>query len=105
MRDLDIIPIMSLSPEEVEHIALLARLDFSIEEKEQYRLQLSSILDHIAALQKLDTSRIPPTSSVLPPRSRLRRDEVKTGLNQADVLRNAPVQSQGQFRVPPILDR
>jgi aspartyl-tRNA(Asn)/glutamyl-tRNA(Gln) amidotransferase subunit C len=96
---------MSLTPEEVDHIALLARLELSDAEKELYREQLSSILDHVARLQKLDTSHIPPTSSVLPPRSRLREDEIKTGLSKDRALRNAPDEKRGQFRVPPVLDR
>lgn len=102
---MDIIPVMSLTPEEVEHIALLARLELTAQEKEQYRLQLSSILDHFAVLQKLDTSNIPPTSSVLPPCTRLRKDEIKPGLDQNGALRNAPDSTRGQFRVPPVFDR
>lgn len=105
MGDLDIIPVMSLTHQEVEHIALLARLELTAQEKDQYRRQLSSILDHFAVLQKLDTSHIPPTSSVLPPRSRLRKDEIKPGLDQNDALRNAPDSTRGQFRVPPVFDR
>jgi aspartyl-tRNA(Asn)/glutamyl-tRNA(Gln) amidotransferase subunit C len=96
---------MSLTPEEVDHIALLARLELSDAEKELYREQLSSILDHVAQLQKLDTSHILPTSSVLPPRSRLREDEIKTGLSKDQALQNAPDQARSQFRVPPVLDR
>jgi aspartyl-tRNA(Asn)/glutamyl-tRNA(Gln) amidotransferase subunit C len=96
---------MSLTPEEVDHIALLARLELSDAEKELYREQLSSILDHVARLQKLDTSHIPPTSSVLPPRSRLREDEIKTGLSKDQVLQNALDEKRGQFRVPPVLDK
>jgi aspartyl-tRNA(Asn)/glutamyl-tRNA(Gln) amidotransferase subunit C len=96
---------MSLTPEEVDHIALLARLDLSNAEKELYREQLSSILDHVARLQKLDTRHISPTSSVLPPRSRLREDEIKTGLSKDKALQNAPDETRGQFRVPPVLDR
>jgi len=105
MGDLDIIPVMTLTPQEVEHIALLARLELTVQEKEQYRRQLSSILDHFAVLEKLDTSLIPPTSSVLPPRSRLRNDEIKPGLDQNEALRNAPDSTRGQFRVPPVFDR
>jgi aspartyl-tRNA(Asn)/glutamyl-tRNA(Gln) amidotransferase subunit C len=56
-------------------------------------------------LQKLDTSHIAPTSSVLPPRSRLREDEIKTGLSKEQALQNAPDEKRGQFRVPPVLDR
>ena len=49
---------MRLTLKEVEHIALLARLELTAEEKERYRQQLSHILEHVAQLQKLDTSRI-----------------------------------------------
>jgi len=96
---------MSLTPEQVEHIALLARLELSSAEKELYREQLSSILEHIERLQKLETSQILPTSSVLPPRRRLREDEIKAGLSKDQALRNAPDENRGQFRVPPVLDR
>jgi aspartyl-tRNA(Asn)/glutamyl-tRNA(Gln) amidotransferase subunit C len=102
---LDIITPMSLTPNEVEHIALLARLELSLEEKELFREQLSSILEHVRLLQKLETSHILPTSSVLPPLSRLREDDIKAGLSKDQALRNAPDEYRGQFRVPPVLDR
>jgi len=95
---------MILSPEEVEHIAELARLELSQEEKEMYRRQLSAILDHVARLHELDTSGIPPTSSVLAPRSVLRLDESRPGLPLPDLLRNAPQSQDRQFLVPPVLD-
>ncbi len=57
---------MSLTLAEVEHIADLARLRLTEDEKARYRQQLSAILDYVAQLQALDTSGIPPTSSVLP---------------------------------------
>ncbi len=95
---------MGLKPEEVEHIAELARLDLTGEEKARFREQLSSILDHVARLQALDTAAIPPTSSVLPPRSVLRADEPRPGLGLEALMQNAPDQEAGQFRVPPVLD-
>ncbi|OQY83083.1 MAG: hypothetical protein B6D40_07645, partial [Anaerolineae bacterium UTCFX3] len=52
---------MSLTLQEVEHIARLARLELTDEQKERYRVQLSTILDHIARLQALDTRDVPPT--------------------------------------------
>ncbi|MBA4380299.1 MAG: Asp-tRNA(Asn)/Glu-tRNA(Gln) amidotransferase GatCAB subunit C, partial [Anaerolinea sp.] len=55
---------MPLSLEEVEHIATLARLELSAEEKTRYSQQLSAILDYIRKLQELDTTDIAPTSSV-----------------------------------------
>lgn len=95
---------MSLSREEVEHIAHLARLELTEEEKERYRQQLSAILEYAARLQTLDTSGIPPTASVLPPRSVLRPDEPRAGLSREALLRNAPQVENGQFRVPPVLE-
>jgi aspartyl-tRNA(Asn)/glutamyl-tRNA(Gln) amidotransferase subunit C len=95
---------MKLTLEQVEHIAELARLELTAEEKERYRQQLSAILEYAARLQSLDTSGILPTSSVLPPRSVLRADEPRPGLPIEDVLRNAPQVEQDQFRVPPVLE-
>lgn len=95
---------MALTKEEVDHIAALARLKLTEEEKTRYGRQLSDILDYAARLQALDTTAIPPTSSVLPPRSRLREDEPRPGLTLEELLRNAPEVEDGQFRVPPVLD-
>jgi aspartyl-tRNA(Asn)/glutamyl-tRNA(Gln) amidotransferase subunit C len=95
---------MKLTLKEVEHIAELARLRLSAEEKERYGEQLSDILDYAARLQALDTSGILPTSSVLPARSKLRPDEPRPGLSTQEALRNAPEVEENQFRVPPILE-
>jgi aspartyl-tRNA(Asn)/glutamyl-tRNA(Gln) amidotransferase subunit C len=95
---------MTLTEQEVEHIAELARLSLSAEEKSRYRVQLSAILDYAARLQTLDTSGIPPTSSVLPARSVLREDQPRPGLSREDLLRNAPAAENNQFRIPPVLE-
>jgi aspartyl-tRNA(Asn)/glutamyl-tRNA(Gln) amidotransferase subunit C len=95
---------MTLTIEEVEYIAGLARLQLNAEEINRFREQLSDILDYVARLQSLDTSGITPTSSVLPKRSVLRPDEVQPGLSLQDLLRNAPDTEKGQFRVPPVLE-
>jgi aspartyl-tRNA(Asn)/glutamyl-tRNA(Gln) amidotransferase subunit C len=95
---------MTLSPEEVEHIARLARLSLSEAEKELYRSQLSSILDHVARLQSLDTRDIPPTFSVLSQESVTRADEPVPGLQALDLLQNAPRVEGEQFRIPPVFE-
>jgi aspartyl-tRNA(Asn)/glutamyl-tRNA(Gln) amidotransferase subunit C len=95
---------MTLTLAEVEHIAQLARLELTAEEKERYRQQLSDILDYARRLQELDTEGIPPTASVLPPRSVLRPDETSPSLPVEDLLRNAPQAEDNQFRVPPVLE-
>ena len=94
----------TLSLEEVEHIAELARLRLSQTEKELYREQLSKVLDYAARLLALDTSGIAPTSSVLPPRSVLRVDESRPGLSEEELLRNAPQAEERQFRIPPVFE-
>jgi aspartyl-tRNA(Asn)/glutamyl-tRNA(Gln) amidotransferase subunit C len=96
---------MTLTLEEVEHIAELARLKLTEEEKARYKDQLSAILDYAAKLQALDTTGIPPTSSVLPQHSVLRPDEPRPGLTLEELLRNAPRVEAAQFRVPPVLDQ
>ena len=95
---------MTLTTEQVEAIANLARLELSSEEKERMRRQLSDILDYVIRLQELDTEGIPPTSSVLPARSVLRADEVRPGLERDTLLRNAYETEAGQFRVPAVLE-
>jgi aspartyl-tRNA(Asn)/glutamyl-tRNA(Gln) amidotransferase subunit C len=95
---------MTLSLQEVEHIATLARLYLSEAEKELFRAQLSSILDHVARLQALDTRDIPPTFSVLPARNVLRDDEPAPGLDTHDLQRNAPQMEDGQFRIPAVFE-
>lgn len=95
---------MPLSIKDVEHIALLARLHLSEEEKERYRKQLSNILDHISKLQQLDTHNVSPMSSVVVQQSRLRQDDPGPAMSREDLLSNAPEVSENQFRVPPVLD-
>ena len=95
---------MPLTIAEVEHIAELARLGLTEEEKALYREQLSAILDYAAVLQRVDTSAIPPTATVLPLRNVMRADVVEPSLPREDVLANAPDAHEGCFRVQAILE-
>lgn len=95
---------MRLTVEEVEHIAELARLDLTDDEKARYREQLSEILEYAARLQTIDTSHISPTASILAGRSILRPDIPAEGLNIDQALKNAPSTGDRQFRVPPVLE-
>jgi len=94
---------MKLSIEEVDHIAVLARLKLTDTEKQRYAEQLSDILDYVAHLNELDTEHIQPTDSVLDEKLRLREDQAHPGLSHDDVLRNAAETENGQFKVPPVL--
>lgn len=95
---------MILSLEDVEHIAGLAKLSLTAEEKERFREQLSAILDYAAMLNRLDTSAILPTATVLPLRNVMREDRAAPSLPLDDVLANAPDQADGMFRVRAILE-
>jgi aspartyl-tRNA(Asn)/glutamyl-tRNA(Gln) amidotransferase subunit C len=95
---------MPLSLQEVEHIAKLARLELTDEQKARYREQLEGILEHIAKLQELDTQDVPPTTSVSVRQMPLRADEPRPGLSKDDLLKNAPKQDDDQFKIPPVFE-
>jgi aspartyl-tRNA(Asn)/glutamyl-tRNA(Gln) amidotransferase subunit C len=95
---------MSLSLQEVEHIAKLARLKLTDEQKMRYREQLEAILDHVAKLQELDTQDVPPTASVSVGQMPLRADESRPGLSTKALLETAPHQDDGQFQIPPVFE-
>ena len=95
---------MKLSREEVQHIAELARLALSDEEKSLYQEQLSAILDYFGRLQELDTGAISPTASVMPMRNVMRDDEPHPPFAREDVLANAPASEDGCFEVPAVLE-
>ncbi len=95
---------MSLTLKDVEHIARLARLQLTDGQVEHYRGQLSSILDHIAKLQELDTHDVPPTTGGGLASMPLRVDEPRPGLDTATLLKTAPETSDDQFKVPPVFE-
>ena len=95
---------MSLTLQEVQHIAELAKLELTEAELARFREQLSAILDYAADLQKVDTSAIPPTATVLPLRTVLREDAVKPSLAREALLANAPEAEAGCFKVPAVLE-
>ncbi|HUH96698.1 MAG TPA: Asp-tRNA(Asn)/Glu-tRNA(Gln) amidotransferase subunit GatC [Anaerolineales bacterium] len=95
---------MPLSQQEVEHIARLARLELSGEQKELYREQLSAILDYISKLRELDTSDVPPTAGGGLAQMLLRDDEAHPGLATGELLSNASQTEDEQFKIPPVFE-
>jgi aspartyl-tRNA(Asn)/glutamyl-tRNA(Gln) amidotransferase subunit C len=86
--------------EEVLHVARLARLELSEEELEPMARELSAVLDHIAKLDELDLSEVPPTSHVVEVTGGLRADEPRPSLPREVALANAPAVSGDGFLVP-----
>jgi aspartyl-tRNA(Asn)/glutamyl-tRNA(Gln) amidotransferase subunit C len=93
-----------ISIEQVKHVADLARLAMTDEEVELFTKQLDAIITFAEQLNELDTENVPPTSHVLDMRNVMREDEPEPGLPREEVLKNAPDQQDGQFRVPAILE-
>lgn len=94
---------MPLTREEVEYVAELARLGLSDDEISRLQNQLSSILGHIEAIDRLDTNAIPPTAQVTAMTNVMRPDVVTGSLPRQAVLENAPRQADGYFEVDAIL--
>jgi aspartyl-tRNA(Asn)/glutamyl-tRNA(Gln) amidotransferase subunit C len=95
---------MEITREQVEHVARLARLAVSEEEKALFGRQLSSILTYVETLNRVDTAQVEPTSHVIPMQNVLRDDEVKASLPRDAALANAPDADAGCFRVPKIIE-
>jgi aspartyl-tRNA(Asn)/glutamyl-tRNA(Gln) amidotransferase subunit C len=93
-----------LTPEAVDHVARLARLELSAEEKERMRRELDGILGYIDKLRALDISGVEPTSHAVPLTSVMRDDVVQPSFPQSEMLRNAPDRSGEFFRVPKIIE-
>ena len=95
---------MKLTLEEVEHIALLARLGITDAEKEKFSEQLSNILEQFETLQEIDTSNIPPTAQATELQNVTRKDKASPSLSQGQVLTNAPLTEAECFKVRAVLD-
>ncbi len=95
---------MSISLEEVETMAELAKLTFSQAEKSLLQEQLSAILAYAEMLQQLDTTGIPPTASALPLDNVMRPDVARPSLPNEDALANAPAAAEGSFKVRAVLE-
>ena len=94
---------MKISIQEVEHVAHLARLKLSQEEKELFTTQLNAILEYMEKLAQVDTGGVEPTFHVVEHRNAFRDDEVKASLPKEEILANAPEEKEGYFRVPRVI--
>ena len=92
---------MTISREEVLHVANLARLDLNDDEVLRFQEQLSAILDAVGKVRELDLADVPPTSHPLAVANVWAEDEPHDSLTVEEALRNAPDRKDGLFRVPP----
>ena len=95
---------MTLSRDDVQKIASLARLELNEYEITLYQEQLSAILAFAERLEGLDLTDIPPTSSALTLKNVLREDVAEPSLPVEDVLFNAAFHTENQFKIQAVLD-
>jgi len=84
-------------------VARLARLRVSDDELDELTAQLAAVLDHAADVEAFDLTDVEPTSHPHQLVNVTRPDEIRPSLDRDEVLAQAPAQSEGQFRVPPLL--
>ena len=94
---------MKITPQEVSHVADLARLHMSQEEIEALARQLDDILTYVAKLNELDTEAIMPTTHAISIVNAFREDEMKPSLVREKALANAPQQNGESFVVPKVI--
>jgi aspartyl-tRNA(Asn)/glutamyl-tRNA(Gln) amidotransferase subunit C len=95
---------MSVTSEQVRHIAKLARIAMSEEELERLVPELNNILGWVEQLGEVDTDGVEPLATVIEQKLRLREDIVNDGNIRAEVLENAPEAQHGFFAVPKVIE-
>jgi aspartyl-tRNA(Asn)/glutamyl-tRNA(Gln) amidotransferase subunit C len=95
---------MSVSPEQVRHIAKLARIAMSDEELDRLLPELNNILGWVEQLGEVNTDGVEPLTAVIDQKLRLRDDVVNDGDCRDDVLANAPEAQHGFFAVPKVIE-
>ena len=90
--------------EQVRKVALLARLELSPEEEEQFTGQLSGILDYVEQLKELNTDDVEPTTRAIELQNITRTDSLESFGDRAAMLDCAPDREHDFFKVPKILE-
>lgn len=90
---------------DVGYVAKLACINLTEEEKTLFQGQLDQVLHYVEQLDELDVGNVEPTAHAIPVYNVLRKDELGASLNHHDVVSNAPSATDGQVRVPKIIDQ
>jgi aspartyl-tRNA(Asn)/glutamyl-tRNA(Gln) amidotransferase subunit C len=95
---------LSVNPDTVRRIALLARIAVADEEIEPLQAELNAILAFVEQLAKVNVDGVEPMTSVIPTQMRQREDKVTEGDIAADIVKNAPAQDDHFFVVPKVVE-
>jgi aspartyl-tRNA(Asn)/glutamyl-tRNA(Gln) amidotransferase subunit C len=94
---------MGLTRQEVEKVALLARLEFTPAELDRLTEQLGAIVDYMELLGELDTAKVEPMAHPVEIANVFRADEVVASLPREEALANAPKRDDECYLVPAVL--
>jgi aspartyl-tRNA(Asn)/glutamyl-tRNA(Gln) amidotransferase subunit C len=89
---------------DIDHVARLARLYLTPEEKDRLRVQLGQILDHAARVQEVAAEDVPPTANAVPNANVFRPDEPEPCLSHEDAMAGAPETEADRFKVPRVVE-
>jgi aspartyl-tRNA(Asn)/glutamyl-tRNA(Gln) amidotransferase subunit C len=95
---------MAATKIDIQYVARLARLQLTPAEEQKFGAQLGQILEYMDKLSELDVSQVEPTAHAMPLLNVTRPDEVRPSLPNPEAMRNAPVQANGLFMVPKIVE-
>ncbi len=91
-----------ITVKDVEHVAKLARLELTEEEKEKFTSQLGDVLKYVEQMNEVDTSDVEPMAHAIDFVNVMREDEVKYEQTKEELMKNAPDAEDGFFKVPKI---
>ena len=95
---------MKVTESDIQTVASLSRLKIRPDESARVLANLNEILSYVENLNKIDTSNVEPTTYALPMQNVFRADVVKPSLERDLALSNAPLQEDGYFKVPRVLE-
>ena len=91
-----------ITVKDVEHVAKLARLELTEDEKVLYTKQLGDVLKYVDQMNEVDTSHVKPMTQVIDFVNVMREDKVSYDLTKEQLMANAPEEENGFFKVPKI---
>jgi len=92
-----------ISEEDVKHIADLARIQLTEDERRSFTEQFNIILEYFEIIKDVDTEAVPPTSHVIDVTNAFREDQVRPSLTLEDVVKNTSQTERGFFKAPKII--
>ena len=93
-----------VTQQDLDMVAVLSRLEVAEQDQEKYLGQLDAFLQYVDNLAALPTDEVEPLAHVLPINNVFREDTVRPSLDREMALSNAPLQEDGYFKVPKILE-